>query len=395
MNLKSLAMISPFFFSSLPKIHFGAGKISIIQNELKSLGKNILIITGGSSLRKSGVLDSFTNNLKKNQFNIYIESISSEPSPKMIDDITDLYKSKSIDVVIGIGGGSVLDAGKAISAMIPVNDSVYNYLEGVGSIFPSGEKITYIAIPTTAGTGSEATKNAVISEIGENGFKKSLRHDNYIPNIAIIDPELTLNCSPELTAAGGMDAFTQLVESYLSTQCDEITASLALPAMAAIKRSLLKAYKNGNDISARTDLSYAALISGITLANAGLGTIHGFASPIGALFSIPHGVVCGTLMAASNSRTLKKLIEENNTNSIKRYEDVAKIFVDIDIPYNKLALSFIEVLYNYTSVLNISKLSNFGINLSDIDNIVSKTVNKNNPAKLNNNDLKDILLERL
>jgi alcohol dehydrogenase class IV len=181
-------MIGNFIFSAIPKIVFGVGSINELSSYSKKFGRNLLLITGGESLKKSGRLSEIQDLLAKEIDNIYIDSISNEPAPKDIDRITGLYHKKDINVIVAIGGGSVLDAGKAISAMMPLNEPIKDYLEGVGTKTPLGKKIPFIAIPTTSGTGSETTKNAVISEIGYSGFKKSLRHENYIPNIAIIDP---------------------------------------------------------------------------------------------------------------------------------------------------------------------------------------------------------------
>jgi alcohol dehydrogenase class IV len=216
-------MIPSFNFARIPYIIFGAGKLRELYNIIPKFGNNILFVLGGSSLKQYGKWDEISSILEDKSINFFSISVPSEPSPALIDEYANEFRNKDIDLVIGIGGGSVTDAGKAISAMIPKADSIKNYLEGIGNKTHDGRKIPYIAIPTTSGTGSEATKNAVISEVGPNGFKKSLRHDNLIPNVALIDPELMISCPMSITAACGMDAFTQLLEAYVSTKVNPIT----------------------------------------------------------------------------------------------------------------------------------------------------------------------------
>src|SRR5689334_12763684 len=197
-----------FQFSVTPQLHFGAGKISMLPSLAKHYGKRVLLVTGAKSFMQSAHGADAVRSLEALGGTVVHAVIAHEPSPVLIDTIV-MEQQAPADVVIAIGGGSVLDAGKAISAMLPLREPVKNYLEGVGTKSHSGVKVPFIAVPTTAGTGSEATKNAVLSEIGESGFKKSLRHDNFVPDVALIDPELTYSCSPETTAASGMDAFTQ------------------------------------------------------------------------------------------------------------------------------------------------------------------------------------------
>ena len=228
-------MADNFHFAKTPEIHFGAGKFALTGRLAKKFGSIVLVVTGAESLKKSGKSDDLVKQFRNEDIKFSFVSIHDEPNPDFIDDIVKINRTKGIKVVIAIGGGSVVDAGKAISAMLPVEDSVFNYLEDVGSKIPNGIKIPFIAIPTTSGTGSETTKNAVLSSTGENGFKKSLRHDNFVPDIAIVDPELTLTLPPHITAACGMDAFTQLLESYVSTKASLITDSLAFYGLNRIR----------------------------------------------------------------------------------------------------------------------------------------------------------------
>ena len=388
-------MIKSFTFARLPKIYFGPGVINQLGSIVKPYGSKALIISGATSLVKSGIYMNLVKMVQEAGLHVFSEQILTEPSAPAIDIITGLYHHKNIGVVIAIGGGSVLDAGKAISAMLPLNEPVKDYLEGVGSKSPNGKKIPMIAIPTTAGTGSETTKNAVISEIGPNGYKKSLRHDNYVPDVAIVDPELAMNCPPQITAYSGMDAFTQLLESFLSDKCDVMTEHLVLSAFESIKRSLYKVYKKGKDMAARTDMAYAAMISGISLANAGLGVIHGFASPLGGLFTIPHGVVCGSLMAVCNEYTFKKLLDSNDLISLEKYRIVAGLFMNVPNPDNETVRFFLNWLYEITEQLKIPKLNKYGIEVDDVPKIASMASMKNNPAHFTQNELAEILTARL
>jgi len=321
----------------------------------------------------------------------YHETIGQEPTPFMIDDVVTKYQNYKIDVVVAVGGGSVLDAGKAISAMWPLNESVMEYLEGVGTKSHPGKKIPFIAIPTTSGTGSEATKNAVLSETGEHGFKKSLRHDNFVPEIAIIDPALTISCSPSTTAASGMDAFTQLLESYVSTKANPLTDALAFKGLGLISSSLKTAYQYGENIETRSDMSLAAYLSGITLANAGLGLVHGFASSIGGYFSIPHGVICSSLMNAANQVTVKKLRKQESHPALAKYAQVGKLFCKeqkSDDYYTDHLLHQIETLCHE---MHIPGLSQFGLHRSDFKKVIDATDNKNNPVPLNKDEMAEVL----
>ncbi|TFF63564.1 MAG: iron-containing alcohol dehydrogenase, partial [Promethearchaeota archaeon] len=311
-------------------------------------------------------------------------------------------RDKEIDLVIGIGGGSVTDAGKAISAMIPHQDSIINYLEGVGTKKTNGQKIPYIAIPTTSGTGSEATKNAVISRIGEDGFKKSLRHENYIPNIAIIDPELMISCPASITGACGMDAFTQLLEAYVSTKANPMTDALAYSGMKHMKDALIPAStNNADDIGIRSKMAYGSLMSGIVLANAGLGIVHGLASPIGGFFDIPHGTVCGTLLAEATRMNINKLKEKGIEGriSLKKHAKIGALLMGEESMKEGKMYEYLDhlitTLEHWTTSLKIEKLGKYRIKKDDFERIIYKTSLKNNPIHLSKEDIYQILKNRL
>ena len=209
--------------------------------------------------------------------------VEQEPSPGLVDQAVRVYRHAGIEIVLGIGGGSVLDAAKAIAGLLPHGNSVMDHLEGVGPELPyQGPSLPFIAVPTTAGTGSEATKNAVLSMHGPDGFKKSFRHDLLVARYAVVDPALLATCPPDLIAANGMDALTQLLESYVSTRANPFVDALALSGLGYVRDGLLDWYEGGEKAAeGRAGMAYAALLSGITLAQVGLGSVHGLAAPLG------------------------------------------------------------------------------------------------------------------
>jgi alcohol dehydrogenase class IV len=389
-------VINSFHFARLPRIIFGKGKISEIQGIIRGYGREALLVTGKSSFMNSQYGAMLLSSFEENRIAVNRISISSEPSPEKIDEAVLFCRFRKPDVVIAIGGGSVMDAGKAISAMLTQTGSVFDYLEGVGSKESDGSKVPFIAVPTTSGTGSEATKNAVISMVGANGFKRSLRHDNFVPDIAIVDPELTLNCPPDITAASGMDCFTQLTEAYLSDKSNQYTDAFAFEGLKAVKSSLVQCVTDGSDIEVRTGMSFAALTSGICLANAGLGVVHGFASSIGARFHIPHGFICGTLMAVSNELNVSMLRKSGkNPEALKKYAKLGELFLDVENKTDDYYIDgFIAYLQKITSELRLPGLKAEGVKEEDIEEICRSTDCKNNPVKLSKDDLMEILTKR-
>lgn len=389
-------MVNKFIQSKSPQIVFGSGVRKELPSIIDRWGNNIVLITGLNSFSSNAKGIEVLENFKKSKYHLNHISIGCEPSPSDIDSAVAEIKRKLPDVVVAIGGGSVIDAGKAISAMLTVEGSIKDFLEGIGTKVHPGTKIPVIAMPTTSGTGSETTKNAVISHIGPDGYKKSLRHENFVPEVALVDPELTLSCPPEITAYAGMDSFTQLVESYLSLKSNPITDALAIDGIRHLIRSIEKAVHHPNQIHAREDLSYAALLSGITLANAGLGVVHGFAQPLGSMFKIPHGVVCGTLMGSANTITLEKLLKSGEKSiALSKYANLGRLISRREDAEVSLAETFAEYVDELTEKLKIPLLSKYGIGEQDIKKIVSLTSIKEHPVKLSEAELDCILRERI
>lgn len=385
-----------FRITEKPFVHLGTGMISQVGEICLEYGKKVLLVTGGRSYEHPGISGPLEASLEKAKIKWERYPVSGEPSPAIVDRAVATYRNKGIEVVLAVGGGSVMDAGKAMAAMFHEEKGIRHYLEGVGDRKPGGRRSPLIAVPTTAGTGSEATKNAVISEFGPDGFKKSLRHDNYIPDVALLDPKLTLGCSPEQTAASGMDAFTQLLEAYLSNKATAFTDSLALNGLTAVSVSLKKVMQEPDDLVARSGMSYAAFLSGICLAHAGLGLSHGFAQPLGSLYPIPHGVVCGTLMGVVNRATVKKLREGDASVSLTKYARVGELFSDRK---NAGADYYIDHLLDtideWVEAFHIPDLSGYGIKEEDIPKILALTGLKNHPVELNEKEIETLLRERL
>ncbi|MBF0458211.1 MAG: iron-containing alcohol dehydrogenase [Nitrospirae bacterium] len=397
MSGRQVNVVGPqaFNFTKTPSIYFGAGVFSILPKVISRLGTTVLIVTGGSSLKKTGRLDTLLNSLGKDGIKCYLCQITREPSPEMVDAAVSEFGGCGIDAVVGIGGGSVIDGAKAISAMLPLGESVLKYLEGVGDpAAHSGRKIPFAAVPTTSGTGSEATKNAVLSRVGPEGFKKSLRHDNFVPDIALIDPELTLSCPPDVAAACAMDAFTQLMESYVSVKASPMTDSLAIGALRLAIENMEAACMTGEaNIHAKSAMAYASAMSGITLANAGLGVVHGLASSVGGRFDIPHGVICGTMAGAATRANIAALRAAGSA-AIEKYAAIGSLITGekaIDPALDALT----EKLYSWTEQLKMRRLCAYGIKLEDLDRLAAETSNKESHVRLSKEEIRSILFERL
>ena len=378
------------FTLKLPqKTIFAQQSYPTLSSLTQRYGKRPLVITGQGSLKKKSAHMALIKSLDQCSDRLFQATIPGEPSPKMVDDIVHQHSSDNIDCVIGVGGGSVLDGAKAISVMFTEKGSVTELLEGVGTRKPTGNRLPLILVPTTSGTGSEATCNAVISSVGPNGFKKSLRHDNYLPDLALVDPALMQGCPPSISGPCGMDCLSQLVEGFLSTKANGITDSFALEGIRHAARSLELSCKQGENLEVRSDMAYATLLSGMVLTNAGLGTVHGFASVIGGSHPIPHGVVCGRLMAPTNRATLKRLRHSDKESpALSKYRVLGEI---LSCKENRATSwyqdFFIDELDRLADSIELSGFGKYGLSPEDIPAIVQDTGNKNNPVSLSHEDL--------
>ncbi len=388
-----------FSFARMPEIVFGAGSFEKLPGIMVGFGKRALVITGGASHREPHRWEKLVKAYEGLGGRIYHAMVRSEPSPKIVDECAKEFRDKDIEVVAAWGGGSVVDAGKAVSAMLREKHSVENFLEGVGVMAPGGDKAPFIAVPTTAGTGSEATNNAVISSVGERGYKKSLRHENYCPNVALIDPKLHAGCPPDVSAASGMDAFSQLLEAWVSTEASPMTDALALSGLKRVEKSLVAVCTDSaNDPDARGDMAYAALMSGIVLSRAGLGTVHGLAGPIGGFFDIPHGVACGALVGAVASATVGKLMSEYGPGhpALAKFAKAGAVLAGVATQDVDEGCALLEkVIREWNRTLKIPMLGAYGITENDFSKITDAASNKNNPYPFKKEEMAEILRSRL
>lgn len=391
--------ISPFSIARLPRIEFGSGVINKVPQLAAGYGKHALVLTGHKSFVDTQSWADLKSAFDQSSTAItHIKRSAGEPTPKQVDEKVAALAGQKIDVVIGIGGGSVLDEAKAIAGLLNGGRSVMDYLEGVGpELEYKGPATPFIAVPTTAGTGSEATKNAVLSRHGVDGFKKSFRDDMLVAEWAVVDPDLLATCPKSVLAGNGMDAVTQLLESYLSTRANPFTDALALQGLEAANNNLQALYESeGQNAEARTNMALASLLSGICLAQTGLGSVHGLASPLGAFFPVPHGVVCGALVSAATDINITALKEQSDNNSaLDKYAHVGRLFAcDESLSQGDAIASLQQKLQKWTLDMDLPRLSSFGVTRDDYPRIIkniSPSSMKTNPLVLSKGYITDIL----
>ncbi len=311
-----------FEFATAGRIVFGAGTVREVAPAAKSMGRRALLLTGASHERAASLaVDLAAAGIDSSFF-----PVEGEPTVDLVRHGCGVAREAGCDVVIASGGGSTIDAGKAIAALLANSGDPLDYLEVIGGGKSlAAPSVPFIAVPTTAGTGSEVTRNAVLAS-PEHGVKASLRSPGMLPRLAVVDPELTFDLPPAITAATGLDALTQLIEPYVSLRASAMTDMFCVDGIGRVARSLARAFHNGRDAEARTDMSMASLLGGLSLANAGLGIVHGFAAVIGGAFHAPHGAVCAALLVQGMEANFRALrARAPASEPLQRYETVARI----------------------------------------------------------------------
>lgn len=381
--------MNSFEFATAGRIVFGAGRLKELPRLIDPGVIRILVVTGSSLERAHPVLQYIADAGGA----VETFQVLGEPTIKCAEEGARCARAFDAQLVVGLGGGSVIDAAKAIAALTRNAGPVIEYLEVIGAGKPlSNDPLPFIAIPTTSGTGAEVTRNAVLlSE--EHRVKVSLRSPKMLPTIALVDPQTTLGLPPETTATTGMDALTQLIEPFLSCRANPMTDAICREALPRVARSLEKAFMDGSDLDARTDLSFGSLSSGLALANSGLGAVHGFAAPIGGMFSVPHGAVCAALLPAVLQMNLQKL-EKNPGGGgfLARLAELAAILTGDDGAAPQAAIQWVAEL---KARLGIKDLKTLGITVKDHGLIATKAASassmKGNPVALTHLELIEVL----
>ena len=380
-------MIAPFSLGRLGALEFGSGSFAKLPEQLAASGDHTYAVMISATCARNPSIQGPLAGLSHHQY-----LVSGEPSVSSVDSFTKHVASDGCTAVIGIGGGSVLDTAKAVSVMVRhtretgKSESVMRFLEGVGDLKAPESRLPLIMVPTTAGTGSEATHNAVISQVGPQGFKKSLRQVAYSPDMVVIDPTLALTVNHHVTAASGLDALTQLLEAYTSTRSNPYTEALALGAIGKLGLALPQLLDGKlDDISLREDMAYAAYISGICIAHAGLGYVHGLAGPLGALHHVPHGVICGALIGPVNAA----LVQQSDGQEFHdKLRSIGQLW-HLDGPY-----AVVHHIESIVAQAQFSPLRSYGFTQEELKRIGLTNPKRNSPIALSSDQLIS-LLDRL
>ncbi len=398
----------------------GLGCFAGLGRAAECYGQRAMIVCGRTAMRKSGILDRAVTYLRQAGLEVQVyDAVAGEPTLEVVEGGLELARKEEIQVIIGLGGGSAIDAAKAIAGLVKQPGTVKEYHEGralespvsvdisgmdeqevafmsaamVWDILEAITVLPWIAVPTTAGTGAEVTKNAVLTD-PERQVKASIRSDDWFARLALIDPELTIPMPPDVTASSGGDALCQAIEAYVSIGAGPVTDALAAEATARIGRSLVRACEDGEDVEARADMLYGSLLAGMALTNARLGGVHGMAHPLGLRYHIPHGTVCGLL--------LPYVMEYNLEYAVAKYATVARLLgVDTsDMGEGEAAAMSVEIVWDILEAINVpSHLAQFGVRQEDFPTIIAESLPsgslKHNPRPLGEEDVRHILTQAL
>ena len=383
--------MSSFEFATAQRIVFGAGKLNELSRHLESGPKHLLFVHGRSCAGIPRVRDMLsTSGVSFTEFQVH-----GEPTIESVNE--GARAARDCDMILGLGGGSVLDTGKAVAALVTNPGDVFDYLEVIGKGQPlTHASLPYIAVPTTAGTGAEVTRNAVL-EAPEQNVKVSLRSPWMLPSLALVDPELTYDLPPDITASSGLDALTQLIEPFVSVKANPLTDAICREGMSHIARSLRRAYQNGADQKAREGMSIASLFGGLALANSALGAVHGFAGPLGGMLHAPHGILCARFLPLVMEANIKAMeARQPGHPALERYVEIAQILTG---ERDATARDGAEWAGDIVDDLKIPRLSTYGMKPEDFQEAVQKTQKANsfkgNPIVLDEKELTAILEQAL
>ena len=379
----------PFEFATATRILFGAGAVREAAPAAAAMGKRALVVTGASRERAAPLAAA----LEAAGLTCAPFSVCGEPTVDAIGKGAEYARGERCDLVVAMGGGSALDAGKALAAMLANPGEPLDYLEVIGRGKPlANASVPFIAIPTTAGTGTEVTRNAVLAS-PEHRVKASLRSAYMLPRLAVVDPELTFDLPRPITAATGLDALTQLIEPYVSVRANAMTDLFCMEGIRRAAAALPRVWDNGRDAEARADMSWASLLGGLSLANAGLGAAHGFAAPVGGMFPAPHGAVCAAVLPQVmevNVRALRARAPESK--ALARYEEIARLVTGRPQATPEDGIRWVAALRRR---LEIPPLRAYGVSEADVPVLVEKAAKassmKANPIVLTPEELREAL----
>lgn len=386
-----------FEFATTPRVWFGPGALERLGEHAARHGRRALLVTGAGALERAGVVARAVASLAAAGVGAERLAFAGEPDTLVVDRGARAARAAGCDLVVGLGGGSALDAGKAIACLLGNGGEALDYLEVVGRGRPVARPpAPFIAVPTTAGTGAEATRNAVVADAA-SGVKASIRHESLLPRVALLDPALTHSLPPDVTARTGLDAIVQLIEPYVSSRDHPMVDALALEGLRRAAPALPRAYADGGDAAAREDLMLAALWSGIALSHCGLGAAHALAGPLGGAFPVPHGVACAATMPFAMAANLRAAGRApGGEATVRRYADVARALGAAGGEGDpEAAAAGAERMRELCELLNVPKLAAYGVTRDAIPALVERAQRtssmKANPVALTAADLAGVL----